>query len=86
MHRSAEEITERARSILSNPNVLSLVEKTASPTAAYDFVFDEFQDEEIAKAARWLAVLKRDYPNEYKQLTQTKSRPANGGRARYSKE
>lgn len=73
MQRSSEEITRRAKLALADSSIISLVTKSASPSAAYDLVFDETNDSEIAKAARWLAILRRDYSVEYELLIQTTS-------------
>jgi len=40
-----------------------MVAKSSSPTAAYDMVMDTTGSGEIAKAARWLGVLRQDYPD-----------------------
>jgi len=68
MHRSAEEIKARCSSILNNKELVALVEKSSSPSAAYEMVFAETKDISKAKAGRWLAVLRRDYPVEYRKL------------------
>lgn len=67
--RTAEEITMRCKLILDQPDIMSLVEKSSSPTAAYDMVMDATGNDETAKAARWLGVLRRDYPDRYAELT-----------------
>lgn len=70
MHmRTIEEITMRCKLALNQPNIVLLVDKSSSPTAAYDMVMDATGDEEIAKMARWLGVLRRDYPDCYSELT-----------------
>ena len=66
--RTAEEITMRCKLILDQPDVVLLVEKSSSPTAAYDMVMDAMGNDETAKAARWLGVLRRDYPDYYTEL------------------
>ncbi|MEY4731226.1 MAG: hypothetical protein RL681_172 [Candidatus Parcubacteria bacterium] len=68
MQRSAEEIKMRCRSILGRPDVVSLVAKSSSPTAAHDMAMEATGDQETAKAARWLAVLRRDYPSTYHEV------------------
>jgi len=68
MRRSAEEIKARCSSILNNKELVALVEKSSSPSAAYEMVFVETKDVSKAKAGRWLAVLRRDYPVEYRKL------------------
>lgn len=67
--RTAEEVTMRCKLILDQPDIVLLVDKSSSPTAAYDIVMDATHDDEIAKAARWLGVLRRDYPDRYAELT-----------------
>ena len=66
--RSAQEIIQRCTLALHDPRAMSLVQKGVSPTAAYDLIYGETQDAERAKAARWLAVLRRDYFGEYRSL------------------
>ncbi len=68
MHRSAEEIRARCSSILNNKELIALVEKSSSPSAAYEMVFTETKDISKAKTGRWLAVLRRDYLAEYSKL------------------
>jgi hypothetical protein len=68
MH-TVEEVTMRYKLILDQPDIVFLVDKSSSPTAAYDMVMDASNNDEIAKAARWLGVLRRDYPNHYAELT-----------------
>ena len=72
MKRSEEEIAIRCRPILGQPDVIDLVGKSSSPTAAYDLVISIGKDDETAKAARWLAVLRRDYPVAYQRLVNSK--------------
>lgn len=67
--RTAEEVTMRCKLILDQPDVVLLVEKSSSPTAAYDMVKDATGNNETAKAARWLGVLHRDYPDRYAEIT-----------------
>jgi hypothetical protein len=59
----------RCKLILNRPDIVQLVDKSSSPTAAYDMVMDATGKDEIAKAARWLGVLRRDYPDRYTGLT-----------------
>lgn len=68
MNRSVQEVKARCSSILENAKVISLVEASSSATAAYDMVFAETHDVTTAKAGRWLAVLRRDHPEEYSAL------------------
>ena len=67
--RSSEEIMMRCKLILDQPDIVSLVDKSSSPTAAYAMVLDATGKDEIAKAARWLAIIRRDYPQTYTQIT-----------------
>lgn len=68
MNRSVQEVKARCASILGNKQIVALVEASSSPTAAYDMVFAETNSASIAKAGRWLAVLRRDFPKEYSAL------------------
>ena len=67
--RTAEEITMCCKLILDQTEIILLVDKSSSPTAAYDMVMDATHNDEIAKAARWLGVLRRDYPGHYAEIT-----------------
>lgn len=67
--RTAEEVMMRCKLILNQPDIVQLVDKSSSPTAAYDMVMDATRNDEIAKAARWLGVLRRDYPDRYTEIT-----------------
>lgn len=67
--RTAEEVLMRCKLILDQPDIVQLVDKSSSPTAAYDMVMDATRNDETAKAARWLGVLRRDYPNRYAEIT-----------------
>ena len=69
MHRSREEVEIRCRPILNRPDIISLVENSNSPTAAFDIVMVACGDERTAKAARWLGILRRDYADAYAGLT-----------------
>lgn len=67
--RTAEEIVMRCKLILDQSDIIILVDKSSSPTAAYDMVMDATHNGETAKAARWLGVLRRDYPDRYAEIT-----------------
>ena len=67
--RTAEEVMMRCKLILDQTEIILLVDKSSSPTAAYDMVMDATHNDEIAKAARWLGVLRRDYPGHYAEIT-----------------
>ncbi len=67
--RTAEEVMMRCKLILDQSDIVLLVDKSSSPTAAYDMVINTTHDDETAKAARWLGVLKRDYPDRYTEIT-----------------
>lgn len=66
--RSAEEVKRRSQIILSDFAIVSLVHQSNSPSAAFDLILAETKSQEKAKAARWLAVLRRDHPEEYSKL------------------
>lgn len=86
MHRSAEEIKARCSLILNDRELVALVEKSSSPSAAYEMVFAETKDVSKAKAGRWLAVLRRDYPTEYRKLIPNHTSHAATGMAQTEKE
>jgi len=68
MYRSAEEIKVRSSSALNKKELVAFVEKSSSLSAAYEMVFAKTKDISKAKAGRWFAVLRRDYPTEYRKL------------------
>lgn len=74
MQRSSEEIKARCACILNDKGIVALVEASSSPSAAYEMVFVETKDVSKAKAGRWLAVLHRDYPVEYRKFIPTQPR------------
>ena len=68
MQRSSDEIKARCACVPENKSIVTLVEASSSPSAAYEMIFAETKDVSMAKAGRWLAVLRRDYPAEYRKL------------------
>ena len=68
MNRSLTEIKVRCSPILGDKKIVALVIDAASPTAAYDMVKTETKDVEKAKAARWLAIIRRDHPASFSKL------------------
>jgi hypothetical protein len=86
MKRSPEEIKARCSSILNNKKLVSLVEKSSSPSAAYEMIFAETKDITMAKAGRWLAVLRRDYPTEYRNLVPNQTSHVSNDKAKTEKE
>jgi hypothetical protein len=68
MNRSMEEVKARCSVILTDETVVSLVKASSSPTAAFEMVFFKTNDAAKAKAGRWLAVLRRDFFEEYRKL------------------
>jgi len=86
MHRSVEEIKVRCSSILNDREIVVLVEKSSSPSAAYEMIFVETKDISKAKAGRWLAVLRRDYFAEYRKLIPNQTSHATNGTAQTKKE
>lgn len=69
MHRSREEVEIRCGPIISRPDLVQLVQQSSSPTAAYDMVMATVKDANLARAGRWLGVLRRDYPAAYAELS-----------------
>ena len=86
MSRSAEEVKARCLLILDDEKIVSLVAVSSSPSAAYEMVFAETKDLSRAKAGRWFAVLRRDYPEEYQKLNPTKSSHVGNDKAQKGKE
>jgi len=76
--RTAEEIMMRCNIILDQPDIVLLVDKSSSPTAAYDMVMDATRNNETAKAARWLGVLRRDHPESLRRNHPQHSQPRIG--------
>ena len=86
MARSPKEIKARCSSVLNNKELVFLVEKSSSPSAAYEMVFGETKDISKAKAGRWLAVLRRDYPTEYRNLVPNQTSHVSNDKAQTEKE
>lgn len=85
MVRSAEEIKTRCLPILQDKKIVALVAASSSPTAAYEMVFAETQDMRKAKAGRWLAIIHRDFFEEYQKIIPTTLSHANNGTAQKDK-
>jgi len=68
MQRSSDEIKAQCACILENKSIVALVRASSSPSTAHKMIFTETKDISMAKADRWLAVLRRDYPTEYRKL------------------
>jgi len=66
--RSIIEIKARCLCILDDEGVVFLVKESGSPTAAHEMILAVTKSQEKAKGGRWLAVLRRDHPAEYRQL------------------
>ncbi len=73
--RGVEEVMMRCKLILDQPDIVALVGESSSPTSAYDMAMSATGSEKTAKAARWLGVLRRDYPGHYAELTHEHSSP-----------
>lgn len=79
--RSVSEVKARCKPILARLDLVQLVDEASSPTAAYAVIKSTTDSEDLARAGRWLAVLRRDYPSEYIQLLrQPNSRQATDAR------
>ena len=74
MTRSLEEVKARCKVISDDEIIKNLVDKSSSPTAAYEMIMAETKNQEKAKAGRWLAILRRDYFEEYKDIISKPSR------------
>ena len=83
--RSASEVKARCRPLLDRLELIRLVHQASSPTATYTVVFAETASVELAKAGRWLAVLRRDYPEEYENIISS-TNPSQATKARQEKE
>lgn len=86
MSRSAHEIKARCSSILKDEKIVFLVDSSSSPSAAFEMIFEATENSDKAKAGRWLAILRRDYPKEYGDLIQTKPRHVSNDTAQTEKE
>ena len=86
MQRSSDEIKARCACVLENKSIVDLVEASSSPSAAYEMIFAETKDVSMAKAGRWLAVLRRDYPAEYRRLVPIKPSHVSNDKAQTEKE
>ena len=86
MQRSSDEIKARCACVPENKSIVTLVEASSSPSAAYEMIFAETKDVSMAKAGRWLAVLRRDYPAEYRKLVPTQPSHVSNDKAQTEKE
>ena len=68
MKRSLEEVKARCKIVLNDEVVINLVDKSSSPTAAFEMIMAETGDQTKAKAGRWLAILRRDYFENYQSI------------------
>lgn len=68
MRRSLEEVRARCKTVLNDEMILNLVDKSSSPTAAFEMIMAETKDQAKAKAGRWLAILRRDYFEDYQSI------------------
>jgi len=84
--RSVSEVKVRCKAVLDRPELIHLVQQSNSPTAAYTVVLAETGNDDLAKAGRWLAVLRRDYQEEYEKfISSTKSCQATKARQEQEK-
>ena len=86
MQRSSDEIKARCACVRENKSIVTLVEASSSPSAAYEMVFAANKNISKAKAGRWLAVLRRDYPAEYRKLVPTQPSHVSNDKAQTEKE
>jgi hypothetical protein len=68
MKRSLEEVKARCKIVLNDEVIINLVEKSSSPTAAYEMIMAEIGNQAKAKAGRWLAILRRDFYEDYQSI------------------
>ena len=68
MERSVVEVKARCKLVLDKLPLVELIQQSGSPTAAYTVIFSETNNKELAKAGRWLAVLRRDFPKDYNSI------------------
>ncbi len=71
--RSVVEIVARATPALGDTYIRELINSGSSPSAVYEIILQMTNDDTKAKAARWLAILKRDYEQEYEKMTKCRS-------------
>ncbi len=67
------EIIERARPAVRDEDIRRLVDGGLTPSAVHTLIYestggDKKSRERRAMTSRWLAILKRDYPEEYEKL------------------
>jgi len=68
MPRSREEIEFRCQAALNDELILFLVKESGSPTAAYEMILSKTGDISKARTGRWLAILRRDYVEDYEEI------------------
>jgi len=86
MKRSSQEVKARCSCIIGDEKIVSIVGASSSPTAAYEMIFIETKDISKAKAGRWLAVLRRDYPIEYHKFVPIQPSHVSNDKAQTEKE
>lgn len=64
-----KKLKARSQSILSDDKLKELVDQCPSPNQAYIQVLAETKQRRVAEKARDLALIKRDYPECYQQIT-----------------
>lgn len=70
--RSLDELKARARPALQNEALVKIAAKS-TPNGSYFAAKKRFKDEELAKACRWLAMIRRDYGRKaFLEFTGTK--------------
>lgn len=70
--RPVEEIKMRCSVVLGDEAIITIVGSGSSPTATYEMVFTKTCDTSRAKAARWLAIMRRDFHEEYEKIISAK--------------
>lgn len=66
--RSLVEVKARCSLVLKDKEVISLVKETDTPTSAYEVVFAVTKNPHTANAARWLAIMRRDYLEDFNKI------------------
>ena len=67
MQRSVKELKERSQSALRTPKLVDIA-STFLPSAAYKEALRVTSSDRLAKACRWLAILRRDHVAEFQSF------------------
>ncbi len=66
--RPLPQLLEWSRLVVSHKRIRELTDAGTSPNSVAETVEKWYKNKEIARAARWLAMIHRDYPTYYQEV------------------